>query len=81
MNVDRLVEMVNQISAFFEANPDRHAAAAGVAHHLTRFWDPRMKKQIVAHHAVGGSGLSEIAAAAVAQLAERYGPTSAGGST
>jgi formate dehydrogenase subunit delta len=70
MNVDRLVAMANDIAAFFAAEPDAAAAAAGVANHLTRFWDPRMRKQIVEHYRAGGSGLSEVAAAGVARVAE-----------
>ena len=79
MNVDRLVAMANEIAAFFEADPDRTAAVAGVTNHLTRFWEPRMKKQIIEHQAAGGHGLTAVAAAAVAQLAERYGAASPSG--
>ncbi len=71
MNVERLVAMANDIGAFFASEPDSAAAAAGVAHHLTRFWDPRMKKQIIAHYRAGGGGLSAVAAAGVAVLAAR----------
>ncbi len=39
--------MANQIGAFFAAEPDRPAAMEGIANHLKRFWDPRMRKQIV----------------------------------
>ena len=72
MNVDRLVTMANEIASFFESEPSQTLAIDGVANHLTRFWDPRMKKQIVAHYRDGGSGLSRTAASAVAKLAERY---------
>lgn len=48
MEGDRLVQMANQIGAFFAAEPDRTVATEGIANHLRRFWDPRMRKQIVA---------------------------------
>lgn len=69
MNIDRLVAMANDIAAFFASEPDRSTAAAAVANHLTRFWDPRMRRQIVAHQQAGGQGLSKVASAAVEQLA------------
>jgi formate dehydrogenase subunit delta len=73
MNVERLVAMANDIASFFAADPDRQAAAAGVANHLTRFWEPRMRRQIVEHYRNGGAGLSDVAAAGVAQLANQPG--------
>jgi formate dehydrogenase subunit delta len=69
-NVDHMVKMVNEISAFWAAEaPEPGAAAASVATHLTRYWDPRMRRQIVAHYHAGGGGLSDIGRAAVAILA------------
>ena len=69
MNVQRLVAMANDISNFFGADPDPAAAAEQVAAHLKKFWEPRMRDQIVAHQAKGGAGLSDLARKAVAQLA------------
>jgi formate dehydrogenase subunit delta len=68
MNVDRLVTMANDIAAFFAAEPDHAAAAGMVASHLTRFWEPRMRRQIVEHYRAAGTGLTDVAAAGVAQL-------------
>jgi formate dehydrogenase subunit delta len=66
MNPENLVKMANQISLFFESQgPD---ASAGVAEHLKKFWDPRMRKAIVEHARTGGEGLRESAARAVALL-------------
>lgn len=71
MNAERLVAMVNDIANFFAAEPDRQAAIDGVASHLKRFWEPRMRKQIVAYaRAQGAARLSSLASAAVARLAE-----------
>ncbi len=47
MDGEHLYKMANQIGAFFAAEPDLPAAMEGIANHLKRFWDPRMRKQIV----------------------------------
>ena len=62
--------MVNDIGAFWAAEPDKKEAAKSVASHLKRFWDPRMRREIVAHYREGGAGLDELARSAVAILAE-----------
>ena len=62
--------MANDIGAFWAAEPDKTEAARNVANHLKRFWDPRMRRQIVAHYREGGAGLDDIARSAVALLAE-----------
>jgi len=69
MNVDQLTKMVNDIAAFFESESGREKAIDDVATHMRRFWDPRMRREIVAHFAKGGDGLSEVSLAAVAKLA------------
>jgi formate dehydrogenase subunit delta len=68
----QLVKMANDIADYFRSEPDRAAAIDGVVDHITRFWEPRMRRKIVAHYAEQrGEGLSELACAAVAKLAER----------
>jgi formate dehydrogenase subunit delta len=71
LNPERLAEMANDIANFFAAEPERQVAIDGVCNHLRRYWEPRMRKQIVAHvREHGGEGLSELARAAVLKLAE-----------
>lgn len=70
MHPEYLVRMANDIGRFFAGEPDRNEAARGVAAHLKRFWDPRMRAQIVAHYRAGGEGLEDIVRSAVALLAE-----------
>ncbi|MEO8460511.1 MAG: formate dehydrogenase subunit delta [Dokdonella sp.] len=70
MNSERLVQMANDIAAYFESEPDRVAAIAGVAMHLQRYWDPRMRNAIIAHAQTGATDLSELARAGVEKLAE-----------
>jgi formate dehydrogenase subunit delta len=70
MHIEQLVTMANDIAAFFHGAADRNEAAQSVATHLRRYWDPRMRKQIIAHQQAGGTGLSELAQAGVTLLAE-----------
>jgi formate dehydrogenase subunit delta len=56
MSSDRLVYMANQIGKFF-ASQGPNEAIAGTADHIKKFWDPRMRAEIVAHFDSGGSGL------------------------
>lgn len=58
MHIDSLVRMANQIGAFFEAMPDRPEALEGIAQHLKKFWDPRMRRALLAH--VDGGGCAEL---------------------
>jgi formate dehydrogenase subunit delta len=47
MDAHKLVKMANHIAAFFETEPDRAAALDGIAGHLKRFWDPRMRRDLL----------------------------------
>ena len=69
MEVERLVAMANDIGHYFATEQDRATAVAGIASHLQRFWDPRMRRQIAAHVAAGGEGLSDLVRDAVVSLA------------
>ena len=46
-NDDNLIRMANQIGTFFESMPDRNEAYEGIAQHLKKFWDPRMRQQFL----------------------------------
>lgn len=67
MSLDKLVYMANQIGKFF-AHEGEERAAASVADHLTRFWDPRMRAALQAHAAAGGAGLDPLVRRAVEHL-------------
>ena len=69
-HVDHLVTMANDITHFFAVESDHAKAADSVARHLKQFWDPRMRRRILAHLAAGGAGLEPLAAAGVRRLAE-----------
>jgi len=69
MSPDKLVYMANQIGKFFASQgPER--AVAGTADHIKKFWDPRMRAQIIAHLKAGGAGLDPAVRAAIGSLAE-----------
>jgi formate dehydrogenase subunit delta len=69
MHIEHLVKMVNDIAAFFASEPNQIKAAEDVAAHLRRFWDPRMRKQIMDFAAAGGHGLSALGLEGVRVLA------------
>jgi formate dehydrogenase subunit delta len=68
MDIQYLVTMANDISRFFDSDMGPEKAAEGIASHISRFWDPRMRRQIIAHAQQGGEGLSPSARAAVLSL-------------
>jgi len=59
--------MANQIGKFFASQGDEKAVPL-IADHLVKFWDPRMRKAIVAHLAEGGAGLDPSVRQAVDSL-------------
>jgi len=66
MDIDNLVHMANRIAEFFEAMPDQDEARDGIAQHLQRYWEPRMRRELVAHvQANQGVGLRPLVLAAV----------------
>ncbi len=67
MSPDKLVHMANQIGRFFVSQGEETAVPL-IADHLVKFWDPRMRRAILAHLADGGSGLDPLVRRAVAQL-------------
>jgi len=57
-SLDRLIYMANQIGWFFRSQGHEHAVS-GIADHIHKFWDPRMRKAIFAHLDAGGAGLDQ----------------------
>ena len=69
MHIENLIRMANDIGAFFASEPDKEEAARNIKLHIRRYWEPRMRAQMLAHYRAGGAGLNELAHAAVALLA------------
>jgi formate dehydrogenase subunit delta len=55
MSPDRLIYMANQIGKFFQSQGN-DKAVAGIAEHIRKFWDPRMRSAILAYLDAGGAG-------------------------
>jgi len=67
MSPDRLIYMANQIGTFF-GSQGRDKAVPGIADHIRKFWDPRMRRAILAHLDAGGAGLDPEVRDALAAL-------------
>ncbi|SDE00473.1 formate dehydrogenase subunit delta [Paraburkholderia lycopersici] len=76
MKADHLIEMANQIGMFFDSLPDREEALTGIAEHIRRFWEPRMRRTLLA--ALDGegaqAGFSEIVLASLTKHREALAP-------
>ena len=59
--------MANQIARAFAVEGDATAITA-TANHLKLFWDPRMRREILAHLDAGGEGLDGVAREALGLL-------------
>ena len=57
MHAEPLVRMANQIGTFFSAMPDREEALSDIAQHIRKFWEPRMRRALLAH--LDAQGASE----------------------
>jgi len=55
MDTENLIRMANRIGDFFEVYPDRDEARRGIADHLRKFWEPRMRRDLVAQLDRGGA--------------------------
>jgi formate dehydrogenase subunit delta len=53
MHLENLVSMANQIGEFFSAYPDRQEALDGIATHIHKFWEPRMRLLLINAVATG----------------------------
>ncbi|MDO9436388.1 formate dehydrogenase subunit delta [Hydrogenophaga sp.] len=67
MDIDNLVHMANSIGEFFASMPDQEEALDGIATHLKRYWEPRMRTLLLAHAERAGdaSGLNSLVALAI----------------
>ena len=64
---ETMVHNANQIALYFAAYP-REEAIAAITDHLEKFWERRMRLQIIEYVAHGGGGLHELALVAVKHL-------------
>jgi formate dehydrogenase subunit delta len=64
---EKLIYMANQIGKFCTSQGAETAPAA-IAEHIKKFWDPRMRKTIIAYLEAGGEGLDPPVYAAIESL-------------
>ena len=83
IDLERLIEMANQIGDFFSPYPPKRARE-GLRNHLRTYWDPRMRNALLAHIDAGGDGLDTRVVEAAQLLRENaadksgyYGPPQA----
>ena len=83
IDLERLIEMANQIGDFFSPYPPKRARE-GLRNHLRTYWDPRMRNALLAHIDAGGDGLDTRVVEAAQLLREKatdksgyYGPPQA----
>jgi formate dehydrogenase subunit delta len=66
MELENLVHMANRIGEFFAAMPDREEAREGIATHIKRYWEPRMRKRLLEDlEEAQASGLNELVVEAI----------------
>jgi formate dehydrogenase subunit delta len=70
MSHDKLAYMANQIGRFFLSQKPE-AAVAGIEDHIRKFWDPRMRRAIIAQLADGSIQLDPLVRQAVERLGTR----------
>ena len=66
MEIENLCKMANQIGSYYASEPNHDAALKSIATHLRRFWDPRMRRQLLAYiEESGGHELTPITLEAI----------------
>lgn len=57
-SLDNLVRMANRIGDFFRYQPDHAAGIEGITSHIEKFWEPRMRRQILDFLAASPEGVT-----------------------
>jgi len=67
VTAELMVHSANQIAQFFASYPHEEAVA-GVADHIQKVWEKRMRQQLQDYIGQGGGGLHELALEAAKRL-------------
>ncbi len=67
MSPDKLVYMANQIGHFFATQKHANAVEA-IADHLLKFWDPQMRRSIIAQLENGSAPIDPLVSEAIHRL-------------
>jgi formate dehydrogenase subunit delta len=73
---EKLVRMANQIADFFHSKP-REEGIAGVAEHINKFWEPRMRLQLFEMLDAGTENFNELVVAASVKIRRPITPAEA----
>src|SRR5271170_5771980 len=74
-DIQHLIQMANDIGAYFAGYSDRGEAVEEIANHLRNFWEARMRSEIVDYVENGGDDLSELVREAVSLIATESVPS------
>ena len=80
MSPDKLIYQANQIAKFFHSQP-KAEQAEGVATHINKFWEPRMRRQFFAMMDDGAKGFDPIVVAAVPLVRKPFADPDTGAGT
>jgi formate dehydrogenase subunit delta len=67
MQSQDMVRMANQMADFFKSYGEKEAVE-GIAEHINKFWDPRMRRDFFVMLDSGGAGLSDLVKKAAAKI-------------
>ena len=59
VHINNMIHMANQIALYFAAYP-HETAVAGVADHIQKFWEKKMRQQLQAYITGSGAGLHAL---------------------
>ena len=60
MDIHHLIKKANNIGSFFASEPDRTKGVKAIAEHIRSFWEPRMRREILAYIDASGTGLDAL---------------------
>ncbi len=63
MESSEIVRMANQIADFYKPYSEKEALE-GIAEHINKFWEPRMRREFFSLVDKGGAGLNPLVVAA-----------------
>lgn len=72
MDDEKMVRQANQIAQYFNVYPEDRAKE-GVRGHIRKFWEPRMRTQLINYAGAGGEGLHPLVLWAATQLQDEAG--------
>lgn len=69
MSPEKLIRQANQIATFFRSKTHEEGVA-GIAEHINKFWEPRIRKQFFEMIETGGEGFDPLVLEAAPMVRE-----------